>query len=233
VRAGVNPSLFQLQDEEFVDTSMILLSDMKTGIKHAVDSSYGFDTSRAPDSISHNARHAQAILTSMSFIYREPNVGGNPRHPYRHPIIQKAINAFWFQNKDSDGIIFYEYFAPIPIQAIALVLTVIECCIDEWTDGTWKKSSWNEERYKTVYRSHVKSLTDLRDYSHPQSVGLLEHIQRELLQDARAHAGAPPEPVTGSGRLHPRAINAALQEDLPEYDEHNTQIPTINISSAS
>ncbi|KAI0294516.1 hypothetical protein BC826DRAFT_1137173 [Russula brevipes] len=214
-------------------TSMILLSDMKTGMEHAVESLYGFNTSRAPDSISRNARDAQALLTSMSFVYREPNFGGNPRHPYRHPIIQKAINALWFQNKDSDGIIFYEYFAPIPIQAIALVLTVIECCIDEWTDGTRKNSSWNEERYKTVYHSHVKSLTDLRDYNHPQSVDLLEQMQRELLQNARAHAGAPPEPVTGSGRLHPRAINAALQEDLPEYDEHNTQIPTINISSAS
>ncbi|KAI0285686.1 hypothetical protein BC826DRAFT_960019 [Russula brevipes] len=233
VRAGVNPSVFPLQDEELADTSMALLSDMNTGMKHTVESLYGFDTSRAPDSISHNASHAQALLTSMSFIYREPNFGGKPCHPYRHPIIQRAINALWFQNTDSDGIIFYEYFAPIPIQAIALVLTVIECCIDEWVDGTWKNSCWNDERYKTVYRSHVESLTDLRDYNSPQSLDLLEQMQRELLQNARAHAGAPPDPVTGSGslRLRPRAINAALQEDLPEYDEHNIQTPTINASN--
>ncbi|KAI0294523.1 hypothetical protein BC826DRAFT_1010993 [Russula brevipes] len=229
----MNPNLFTLRDEEFVDSSMMFLFNMKTEIKHTVESSYGFDPSQAPDSISHNARHAQALLTSMAFIYRETNDGVNRHHPYRHPIIQKAINVLWFQNKDSDGIVFYEYFAPIPIQAIALALTVIECCIDEWTDGTWKNSSWNEKRYKTVYSSHIKSLTDLRDYNHPQSGDFMEQIQRDLLQGARAYAGAPPEPVTGSSRLHPGAIDAALQEDLPEYDEHNTQIPTINISSVS
>jgi hypothetical protein len=57
-------------DIQFVDTSTILLSDMKMVMKHAVEALYGFNTSRAPDSISHNASHAQALLTSMSFIYR-------------------------------------------------------------------------------------------------------------------------------------------------------------------
>jgi hypothetical protein len=57
-------------DVQFVDTSVMLLSDMKTGMEHTVRSLYGFNTSRAPDSISHNASHAQALLTSMSFIYR-------------------------------------------------------------------------------------------------------------------------------------------------------------------
>ncbi len=31
----------------------------------------------------------------------------------------------WFQNKEDIGIVFYEYFAPIPFEAIALVLTVV------------------------------------------------------------------------------------------------------------
>ena len=48
-----------------------------------------------------------------------------PQNPYRHPIIQKAINLMWFQSKDGDGIVFFEHFTPIPIQAIALALTVV------------------------------------------------------------------------------------------------------------
>lgn len=36
----------------------------------AVESLYRFDTSRAPDSISHNTRLAHALLTNMTFIYR-------------------------------------------------------------------------------------------------------------------------------------------------------------------
>ena len=50
--------------------SMKLLTDMKTKIKHAVDSSYEFETSRAPDSIGRNASRAQALLASTTFIYR-------------------------------------------------------------------------------------------------------------------------------------------------------------------
>jgi len=215
------------QDEGFLDKSTKLLINMKMKIMHAVESLYGFDTSRAPDIISHNARLAQALLTNMAFIYREPNVGGIPHHPYRHPIIQKAINITWFQNKDSDGIVFHEYFTPIPIQAIALVLTVIECCINDWTDGTRRASSWDEGRYKTVYHSHISSLNELRDHGHPQGGDLLTQIQQDLLKDARIHAGAPCEPVTGSGRFQPAALDAAVEDDLPAYPDYDSQIPTI------
>jgi hypothetical protein len=50
--------------------SMEFLTDIKTKIKHAVDSSYQFDTSRAPDSISRNVSRAQALLAKAAFIYR-------------------------------------------------------------------------------------------------------------------------------------------------------------------
>ena len=32
----------------------------------------------------------------------------------------------WFQSKNDDGIVFHEYFTPIPIQAIALALTMVK-----------------------------------------------------------------------------------------------------------
>jgi Domain of unknown function (DUF6532) len=60
----------------------------------------------------------------------------------------------------------------------------IECCIDEWTDGTYKTSNWNEDRYKTSYLSHMKSLTDLWDHEHPHGQGLLAQIQHDLLKEA-------------------------------------------------
>ena len=55
--------------------NMKLLTDMKANIKHAVYSSYKFDTSRAPDSISRNASRAQALLAKATFIYRVGLVG--------------------------------------------------------------------------------------------------------------------------------------------------------------
>ena len=43
---------------------------MKTKIMHLVESLYGFDTSRAQDSISSNAKLARALLTNVAFICR-------------------------------------------------------------------------------------------------------------------------------------------------------------------
>jgi hypothetical protein len=42
---------------------------------------------------------------------------------YYHSIIQKAINAMWFQNKRDEGVSFTEMFKPIPVPALAFVLT--------------------------------------------------------------------------------------------------------------
>ena len=39
----------------------------------------------------------------------------------------------WFQNKDDIGLIFYGYFAPIPLAAIALVLTVVSSNLRAFT----------------------------------------------------------------------------------------------------
>src|SRR6266849_1438688 len=64
--------------------SMKLLTDMKTKIKHVVDSSYEFDTSRAPESISRNVRHAQALLAKATFIYRVRLLIASHLHPTEH-----------------------------------------------------------------------------------------------------------------------------------------------------
>jgi len=53
---------------QFICSSMTFLTYMKTKIQRVVVSSYEFDTSRAPNSISFNARRAQALLTRMTFI---------------------------------------------------------------------------------------------------------------------------------------------------------------------
>jgi hypothetical protein len=61
----------------------------------------------------------------------------------------------------------------------------IMCCIDEWTDGTYKPSNWKEDRYKTAYHSHLKSLTDLQDHEPPRGQRPLAQIQSDLLKEAR------------------------------------------------
>ncbi|KAI0257084.1 hypothetical protein BJV78DRAFT_8286 [Lactifluus subvellereus] len=196
------------QPELFAVSSMHLLSEMKRNIMHAVETSYGFDTSKAPHSIGNNANLAHTMLTRMTFIYRDYNHGGTPHLPYRHPIIQKAINIIWFGDQDADGIVFHEYFSTMPIPAIALVLTMIECCIGEWSQGIRRQSSWDHEHFLNTYRSHINSLTAFS--RHPHSQGQLEQIQKDLIKHARQHAGTTPDPVTALGRFSPEDLDARV-----------------------
>ena len=57
-------------DSQVVIDNIVLLAEMKTSIRHPVESLYGFNTSRAPESIGKNAELAQALLKDMTFTYR-------------------------------------------------------------------------------------------------------------------------------------------------------------------
>ena len=61
----------------------------------------------------------------------------------------------------------------------------IECCIDEWTDGTCKDTKWSEEQFKTAYQSHISLINDFWQHDIAQNAGLFEHIRNDLLNGAR------------------------------------------------
>ena len=50
---------------------------------------------------------------------------GRRRGIYDHPIIQKAVNKMWFKNKHDEGIVLKDYFNPMQIPSIALILTAV------------------------------------------------------------------------------------------------------------
>ena len=101
---------------------------------------------------------------------------------------------------------FQEHFSPMPIRAMALVLTAvgfdhtasvldanlaptyryqIQCCIEEWTDGIRTESNWDEKRFKNVYQWHIDSLTEFHDHDNAESGDPLEVIRGDLLHNAR------------------------------------------------
>jgi hypothetical protein len=69
--------------------------------------------------------HWITICSALIPVRLQEQNSGYPLHQYRHPIIQKAINILWFKSEDDDGMTFREHFSPIPIPAVALVLTVV------------------------------------------------------------------------------------------------------------
>ena len=62
----------------------------------------------------------------------------------------------------------------------------IECCINEWSTGTYNESSWKEERYKTIYRSHLNTIRDLHTHGLlREGIDRVQQIQHDLLRVAR------------------------------------------------
>jgi hypothetical protein len=127
------------------------------------------------------------LLRDRSFVYYEPNPDETLHHPYRHPAIQKAINITWFRTVIDVGLVFKKHFSPLPVPAIAYIITAIECCIDEWSDGKRRETSWEEERFKTVYQSHLHSLNDFRK----RGDDVFEQFRYRLCKEAFKHAGVP------------------------------------------
>jgi hypothetical protein len=61
----------------------------------------------------------------------------------------------------------------------------IECCIDEWSDGTRKETEWDGTRFRTVYQSHISSLEDFWQHDIAQGANLFEYIRSGLLKEAQ------------------------------------------------
>ncbi|KAI9434408.1 hypothetical protein F5148DRAFT_1154795 [Russula earlei] len=222
VRTGTYPGpLFEL--DWFTIDGMKLLSDMKENIRHTVETSYRFD---ATESIGYNATRAKELLSEMAFIHgvrlspSRRHLNGGTRHPYRHPLIQKAIITLWFKNKSDDGMTFREHFSPLPIPAMALVLVVIQCCIDEWAEGTRKESSWDETRFKSEYLSHIKALAEFQESDGGGSGDPLEVIRSDLLENASDHVGM-------TDTQDDTATEAFQQVDLPIYN--GIPIPKLSV----
>lgn len=128
---------------------------------------------------------------------------------YQHPIIQKAINTMWFANKHDEGVSFYAYFNPVPIEALAFVLTAvcfmiafkptqrrfssiictlvhsqIECGIDEWGSGSRADIAFTAHDYRVVYEAHkanLEAFDTLSDDAHR----VLLNIRKNLHSEAR------------------------------------------------
>jgi len=161
---------------------------VKEKITPLVERYYGFDTSKAAESLSHNIELARALKKDAAFTY------GDEEHtlPYRHRVIQQAINVIWFNDRSSDGVVFSNVFNPMPYEAIALVLALIECCIDEWSSGSWTRIPFTYENYHEVYSHHLSAMKSLSGQGlELRGCDPLRQLRSEMFNRGRDHAGVP------------------------------------------
>ncbi|KAI0822409.1 hypothetical protein BC628DRAFT_1277799, partial [Trametes gibbosa] len=77
---------------------------------------------------------------------------------YEADIIQAVINQVFYKSSEDDGVVHSGIYDPFPVPGLALVLTVIQCAIDEWSTGPFQRVTFSEEAYSSTYNQHLQEL---------------------------------------------------------------------------
>ncbi|KAF5328931.1 hypothetical protein D9758_016818 [Tetrapyrgos nigripes] len=137
-----------------------------------------------------------------SFIFKNRNPAiGEAKVYFGSPIIDCVVNGVWFnKGLKSEGI--REGFFPeqiIPIPALALILTAIEFCIDEWQDGMQKPGKFSMDIYSSRYDSHLACLQRWDTYSITSGNNESETRRKQLYMNGRALTGITAQEHAASG----------------------------------
>ncbi|KAF9562391.1 hypothetical protein CPC08DRAFT_381138 [Agrocybe pediades] len=189
--------------------------ELKTKARPIVETFYKFESGHNKKTIAKNRELAESLKDEMGYAYEVHHADPAQRKGlYRNPLIQKIVNAMWFRNRQDIGVTYDSFFSPFRHETIALVLTVIECCIDEWVTGIRTDCAFTSSVYRTVYEDHIKCIRDFIAFTEekPASRGLVPNICEKLYNRGRFHAGA--QPVSkAAARLIPNSAFAAAVEE--------------------
>ncbi|KAG2157670.1 uncharacterized protein EDB93DRAFT_1078303 [Suillus bovinus] len=120
---------------------------------------FGFWSSESRDVIRQNRDLAEALKDGSSFVFKVCSAMVYFHTGiYKTELLQDGINVMWFANRSDEGIVYNQFFNPMPIKLIVLMLTTIECCIDEWMQGVKEDIRFTAIAYGSVYHNHLNSL---------------------------------------------------------------------------
>ncbi|KAG6809062.1 hypothetical protein H0H92_001752 [Tricholoma furcatifolium] len=202
---GMTPTMAKL----ITQRGSHLRGELKTKARPLVEASYGFEAGEHRKIIKKNRETAEFLKEHSRFLSLEDCKG-----LYQTPLIQKIVNVMWFQNKHDEGVKFIKTFNPFPIPALALVLSVIDCCIDEWITGIRTDTPFKAKFYADTYEGHLKNLREFQEMSRKSRSGLSESIFEKLHNRGRFNAGAQPASTLDIPSVSHRAIELAIQEYL-------------------
>ncbi|KAG2106232.1 uncharacterized protein F5147DRAFT_701544, partial [Suillus discolor] len=170
--------------------------ELKTKMRPLTASFHGFRSSNSMEVIRSNRDLAERLKIGSIFVFKDPS------------------SKSGIYKTDDEGVIYHKYFDPIPIKTIALVLTAIECCVDEWSQGIKEDIKFTSAGYGAVYNHHLSSLQHFDECTAPYK--LLSKIRINLHDTARFHAGvASLIPLSATSQAH--IDDAAFEDAIREY----------------
>ncbi|KAG2100247.1 hypothetical protein BD769DRAFT_1677083 [Suillus cothurnatus] len=206
---GINVKLTPSGVKMLLTYTSQVRGELKMKMHSLTASFFGFRTSNSNSVIRQNRDLAESLKDGSVFAFKDWE---SKKGIYKTELLQLGINVMWFVNQHDKGIVYHEYFNPMPIKVIALVLTTIECCINKWLQGLKEDVKFTSATYGTVYHGHFGSLQRFDERTAPYR--LLKRIRTNLHDTARFHAGVDTLTISSSAS---RISDAVFEDAIREY----------------
>ncbi|KAG1867723.1 hypothetical protein F4604DRAFT_1927517 [Suillus subluteus] len=203
---GINVKLTPSGVKMLLTRTSQVCRELKIKMRSLTASFFGFRTSNSNSVIRQNRDLAESLKDGSVFAFK------SKKGIYKMELLQLGVNVMWFANRHDKGIIYHKYFNPMPIEVITLVLTTIECCINEWLQGLKEDVKFTSATYGTVYYGHFGSLQCFNERMAPYK--LLERICTNLHDTARFHAGVNSLTISSSASW---ISDTAFEDAIREY----------------
>ncbi|KII83182.1 hypothetical protein PLICRDRAFT_119776, partial [Plicaturopsis crispa FD-325 SS-3] len=147
--------------------------ELITKARPIVKGYFGFHSGKDEADVDHNRDLVDALKSNAGYLYADPEqqVG-----LCESRLVQEVINAMWFMNKRDEGVTETAFFDPLPLVTVALVFTVIEHCIDEFSTGTQRETGFSEILCKSHQEAHVQILRDFEAFDPVNFSSILSDI---------------------------------------------------------
>ncbi|KAG8695189.1 hypothetical protein FRC08_007978 [Ceratobasidium sp. 394] len=181
---------------------------LKTRVRPKVPSFASLiDPPRTPQDLQVNRANIKQLLPN-SFHCRDPQTDTDP---YENPALPLCIAVGFFSGPEAIGMAHHKMFSPLPLPAVAMILTTMQHCLKEWKTGRFVPIELKADRQLKMYDSHLQGLLAYARRAPKR----LQDFQAEWFEFGRAYAGVTPEDdepyqaITQADRIRP---------DTPEDD---------------
>ncbi|KAH9983682.1 hypothetical protein BJV77DRAFT_966646 [Russula vinacea] len=122
----------------------------------------------------YNQELRHTLLRNDAFHHKnQEDVTGFGEHRIIVTILQDAL----FEDNKSYGVKYKQYFNPISINLLALVFTMIEFLINEWSTGEQRKATFRSRNHSESFEAHY-----LRDLEPTVTTNIQKRMFRTLIE---------------------------------------------------
>ncbi|KAG6884214.1 hypothetical protein C0992_006738, partial [Termitomyces sp. T32_za158] len=167
---------------------------------------FGFRQDKA-QFISKNAALAKKLHDHKSFHYKDTDL---EEGFCQNPVILSVLVATLFKDEDSLGVTFHALFNPVSIDTLALIFTVIDFCISEWTTGKLLKNTFSEKDFGSAYTAFRADLVNWHNLNPEVTTNRRQKLFKRAVRCSGAIIAGP----------KPRLVGEAEERARKELEGH-------------